>query len=39
VGWESVRRRQRPWLVVGIAIAAFALLAALSLLGVNLPRE
>jgi hypothetical protein len=39
VGWESVRRRQQPWLVVGIAIAAFALLAALSLLGVNLPRE
>jgi hypothetical protein len=39
IGWESLQRRRRPWLVVGIAVAAIALIAALSLLGVNLPRE
>jgi hypothetical protein len=39
VGWESLGRSRRPWLVVGIAAAALALIAALSLLGVNLPRE
>jgi hypothetical protein len=39
VGWESFRRSRRPWLVAGIAVAAFAVIAALSLLGVNLPRE
>jgi hypothetical protein len=39
VGWEALRRHRRPWLVVGIAAAALALLAALSLIGVNLPRE
>ncbi|HEY7018945.1 MAG TPA: hypothetical protein VH297_10805 [Gaiellaceae bacterium] len=39
VGWESLRRRQRPWLVVGLAVAALALIAGLSLLGIELPRE
>jgi hypothetical protein len=39
VGWESLRRRQRPWLVVAIAVGALALLAVLSLLGIQLPRE
>ena len=39
VGWESLRRRRRPWLVAGIVVAAFALIAALSLLGLELPRE
>jgi preprotein translocase subunit Sec61beta len=39
VGWESLRRRRRPWLVAGIVVAAFALIAALSLLGLDLPRE
>jgi hypothetical protein len=39
VGWESLRRRRRPWLVAGVALAAFALIAALSLLGLDLPRE
>ena len=39
VGWESLRRRRRPWLVSGIVVAAFALIAALSLLGLELPRE
>ena len=39
VGWESLGRSRRPWLVVAIAAAALALIAALSLLGVNLPRE
>lgn len=39
VGWEALRRQRRPWLVAGIAFAAFALIAALSLLGLELPRE
>ena len=39
VGWESLRRRRRPWLVAGIVVAAFALITALSLLGLELPRE
>ena len=39
VGWESLRQRQRPWLVVGLALAALAVIAGLSLLGVTLPRE
>jgi uncharacterized membrane protein YidH (DUF202 family) len=39
VGWESLRRRRRPWLVAGVALVAFALIAALSLLGLDLPRE
>ena len=39
VGWESLRRRRRPWLVVSLAAAAVALVAALSLLGLELPRE
>ena len=39
VGWESFRRSRRPWLVAVITLSAFALIAVLSLLGVNLPRE
>jgi hypothetical protein len=39
VGWESLRRRRRPWLVVAIAAGALALIAVLSLLGIQLPRE
>jgi len=39
VGWESLQRRERPWLVAGIALVAIALVAALSLLGLELPRE
>jgi hypothetical protein len=39
VGWESLRRRRRPWLVVAIAAGAVAVIAALSLLGLELPRE
>jgi uncharacterized membrane protein YidH (DUF202 family) len=39
VGWESLKRRRRPWLVAGIVVAAFVLIAALSLLGLELPRE
>ena len=39
VGWEAFRRHPRPWLVAGITLAAFVLIAALSVLGVNLPRE
>jgi hypothetical protein len=39
VGWEALRRHPRPWLVAGIVLTAFAVIAALSLLGLNLPRE
>ena len=39
VARESLGRSRRPWLIGGIAVAAFALIATLSLLGVNLPRE
>jgi len=39
VGWEALQRRQRPWLVVGIAAAVIVLIATLSLLGLELPRE
>ena len=39
VGWETLQRRRRPWLVVGIAAAVVVLIAALSLLGLELPRE
>jgi hypothetical protein len=39
VGWESLRRRRRPWLTLGIALGAVALILVLSLLGLQLPRE
>jgi hypothetical protein len=39
VGWEALQRRRRPWLVIGIAAAVVVLIAALSLLGLELPRE
>ena len=39
VGWESLKRRRRPWLVVAIAVGALAVIAALSVLGLELPRE
>jgi len=39
VGWESLRRRRRPWLVAGIAVSVIGLIFVLSLLGLNLPRE
>lgn len=39
VGWESLQRRRRPWLVIAIAAAALLVIAILSLLGLNLPRE
>ena len=39
VGWEALQRRRRPWLVAGIVVATVALIAVLSLLGVQLPRE
>ena len=39
IGWESLRRREHPWRVVAIAVAALAVLVALSLLGIKLPRE
>lgn len=39
VGWESLRRREHPWRIVALAVGVFALLVALSLLGIKLPRE
>ena len=39
VGWDSLRRSRRPWLLVGIAVAFVALLSALTVLGVKLPHE
>jgi amino acid transporter len=39
VGWEALQRHKRPWLVATVAVAVLALLVALSLLGVKLPRE
>jgi len=39
VGWEALQRHRRPWLVVGIAAGIVVLIAALSLLGIQLPRE
>ena len=39
IGWESLRRREHPWRVVAFAVAALAVLVALSLLGIKLPRE
>jgi hypothetical protein len=39
VAREALGRSHRPWLVVGIAVAAVAVIAALSLLGLELPRE
>jgi hypothetical protein len=39
VGWESLRRREHPWRIVVFALGALAVLVALSLLGLKLPRE
>jgi predicted ABC-type exoprotein transport system permease subunit len=39
VGWESLRRGAHPWRWVAVGAALLVLLAVLSLLGVNLPRE
>jgi hypothetical protein len=39
VGWETLRRREHPWRVVALAVGALAVLVALSLLGLKLPRE
>ena len=39
IGWESLRRRAHPWRVVALTVAALAVLVALSLLGIKLPRE
>lgn len=39
VGWESLQRRTHPWRVVALAVGVLAVLVALSLLGLKLPRE
>jgi uncharacterized membrane protein YidH (DUF202 family) len=39
VAWESLRRQRRPWLIVSVGVAAVGVIVALTLLGVELPRE
>jgi hypothetical protein len=39
VGWDSFRQARRPRLVAAAALAFVLLLVALTLLGVQLPRE
>jgi hypothetical protein len=39
VGWDSLRRARHPRLIVAGAVAFVLLLVALTLLGVQLPRE
>ena len=39
VGWDSLRRARRPRLLLAAALAFVLLLVALTLLGVQLPRE
>jgi hypothetical protein len=39
VGWESFRKSRRPRLVAALVLAFVVLLVALTLLGVDLPRE
>jgi len=39
VGWDSLRRARHPRLLVATALAFVLLLVALTLLGVQLPRE
>jgi len=39
IGWDSLRRSRHPRLMVAGGVAFLALLALLTLLGVNLPHE
>jgi amino acid permease len=39
VGWEALQRHRRPWLVAGLVAGVVAVIAVLSLLGLDLPRE
>ena len=39
VGWDSFRKSRRPRLVAALVLAFVLLLVALTLLGVDLPRE
>ena len=39
VGWESLRRHEHPWRVLALGLGFIALIAALSALGIKLPRE
>jgi hypothetical protein len=39
VGWDSLRRARHPRLLLAAALAFVLLLVALTLLGVQLPRE
>jgi hypothetical protein len=39
IGWESLRGRRHRWQLVALGLGVVALLVALSLLGLKLPRE
>jgi hypothetical protein len=39
IGWDSLRRSRHPRLIAAGAVALVALLAVLTLLGVDLPHE
>jgi len=39
VGWESIRKREHPWRIVALIVAALVALVVLSALGLRLPRE
>ena len=39
VGFDSLRRARHPWLIVGAASVAIAVLTVLTVLGVKLPHE
>ncbi len=39
VGWESIRKREHPWRIVGLGVGVLVVLVVLSALGVRLPRE
>jgi hypothetical protein len=39
VGWQSFRGSRRPGLIAAVVVAVLIVLVALTLLGVDLPRE
>jgi hypothetical protein len=39
IGWDSIRRSRHPRLIVAGTVAFLALVAVLTVLGVNLPHE
>lgn len=39
VGWDSLRRSQRPRLILAVSAVVLAVLVVLSVLGIKLPHE